>query len=240
MTVTAVIAAAGTGSRLGVETPKQFLDLLGRPIVAWSLEAFSRAREIAEIVLVAHPAYMELCQEVARDYSRGLPVKVVPGGHTRQESVHNGIEAASQDIGWVAVHDAARPFITPAQIDSTCLMAKEIGAAIAAAPIVDTVKEVEANLITRTLDRTHLVAAQTPQVCRKDDLARAYAQATSQGVSATDEAGLLELAGIMVGVNLVSGFNFKVTTKADLALARAIAPVIAEQGDNFLELSEDV
>jgi 2-C-methyl-D-erythritol 4-phosphate cytidylyltransferase len=173
MTVAAIIAAAGSGTRMGVDTPKQFLELMERPIVAWSLDAFSRAREVTEMILVAHPAYMDLCSEAAKRYSRGVTVKVVPGGHTRQESVLNGIREVSQSIEWVAVHDAARPFITPSQIDSTCLMAMEIGAAIAGAPMVDTVKEVEANIITRTLDRTHLVAAQTPQVCRKDDLLRA-------------------------------------------------------------------
>ncbi len=233
MQVSAIIAAAGSGTRMGLETPKQFLDLLGKPMIAWSIEAFSRVQEVVELVVVAHPAYIEVCQQAVKDYAIGVEATVVEGGHTRQESVAKGLEASGKDVEWVAVHDAARPFIQPSQISSTIIMAREFGAAIAGVPIPDTVKEVQDNIIIRTLDRRHLVGAQTPQVCRKQDLVRAREQAEAQGLVVTDEAALLEFIGVTTAVAETSSLNFKVTTKADLVMARALAPILAEKGDLF-------
>ncbi len=223
MLVSGLIAAGGSGTRLGDSEPKQFLDLGGMPVIAWSVDVFSKASEIGEIVLVCPADYMEKAREIASKYCIGKSYTVVAGGTTRQESVRNGLQASSRDMNWVAVHDAARPFITAQEVDAVCLMARDLGAAITASRIVDTIKEIHDQIITRTLDRSDLVAAYTPQVCRKDDLLSAYEIADKSGFHATDEASLLENAGINVAVYIGSSLNFKITTADDLQLARALA-----------------
>ncbi len=230
MLVTAIIAAGGSGTRLGDEIPKQFLDLDGKPIIAWSLEAFSRANEISEIVVVAPLDYLKEVEQYAKKaIGQRLPFKVVPGGATRQESVKNGLLSASSQMEWIAVHDAARPFVSPYEIDALCLMARELGAAILGKKVIDTIKQVEDGIITKTIDRSKLVAALTPQVCKKKDLFMAYQKAKETGFVATDEASLLEFAGINVAVHFGSSFNFKITTKEDLIMARAISGYIKDK-----------
>ncbi len=222
--VTAIIAAGGSGTRLGDKRPKQFLDLDGRPVISWSLEAFSRAREISEIVVVAPLDHLKEVGKYAKEaIGQRLPYRVVPGGATRQESVKNGLLASSYRVEWLAVHDAARPFVFPGEIDALCLMARELGAAILGKRVIDTIKLVEEGIITRTIDRSRLVAALTPQVCRKKDLATAYQKAQESGFMATDEASLLEFSGIDVAVHIGSSLNFKITTRDDLIMARAIS-----------------
>jgi len=148
---------------------------------------------------------------------------VVPGGTSRQESVKAGLDAVDPRLEWIAVHDAARPLVTPAQIEAVCFLARKIGSAILAVPVWDTVKVVdEKGLIIRSRDRNRLYMAQTPQVCRKEDLRSAYRLAKDKGISATDEAGLLEIAGISVGVAESSPRNFKITTQEDLNMAEAL------------------
>ncbi len=222
MLASAIIAAGGSGSRLGYREPKQFLDLNGKPIIAWSLEAFSMASEIGEIVVVAPIDHQDRARNYARTYCKGKPFKVVPGGGTRQESVRNGLFATEGTMELVAVHDAARPFIRPDEIDAICMMADELGAAILARKVDDTIKEVNEGIVTRTLDRSMLVAALTPQVCRKDDILAAHEKAAAEGFVGTDEASLLEYAGISVAVEISSSINFKITTEADLKIARAL------------------
>ena len=228
MQVSAIIAAGGSGTRLGYQEPKQFLDLRGKPIIAWSMEAFSKASEIGEIVIVAPLEHLDRVTDYAKSFCGQKPFKVVPGGGTRQESVRNGLEASASGISYVAVHDAARPFVTPDEIDSICLMAKEFGAAILVRKVTDTIKEVQEDIIVRTLDRSRLVAALTPQACRKKDLIEAYELAATDGFVATDEASLLEHAGKSVVVQVSESINFKITTEADLKMARAIVESLME------------
>ena len=222
MAVSAIIAAGGAGTRLGYQEPKQFLELGGKPIIAWSIEAFSQATEIGEIVVVAPLEHLNRARGYVKTYCLSKPFKVVAGGGTRQESVRNGLVASAKDMEFVAVHDAARPFIATDEIDAICMMAKELGAAIMAKKVDDTIKEVQEGIVTRTLERSKLVAALTPQVCRKEDLLRAYEKALADGFLGTDEASLLEYIGINVVVQLSSSINFKITTEADLKMARAL------------------
>ncbi len=232
--VSAIIAAAGSGTRLGRKTPKQFLDLEGRPVLAWSLEAFSSTKMIREIILVV-PQNIEQEAMDMLDVSRySIPVSIVPGGPTRYDSVLNGLQATMPTCEMVAIHDAARPFVTTATIESVCLMAKEIGAAIVARPVHDTVKEVDASgIIVRTLQRETLVLAQTPQVCKKQDLFAAYEKAGKMGIKATDEAGLLELMGLPIGMVEGSSENFKITSEDDLRVARALARLKNQSGGSL-------
>ncbi len=232
MQVSAVIAAGGSGTRLGEAVPKQFLDLNGKPIIAWSLEAFSNATEIGELIIVAPLDHLETVKKYAKEYCIKKPYKVVHGGATRHESVKNGLQASSNDIKWVAVHDAARPFVTADEIDSICLLARELGAAIMAKKVIDTIKEVEEDIVIRTIDRNRLVCALTPQVCKKKDLFQAYEKAEKEGLIATDESSLLEYIGVNVAVQIGSSLNFKITTKEDLIIARAVARFLGDKTAN--------
>jgi len=224
MKISAIIVAAGAGIRFGASIPKQFFALGGRPVLAWCLEAFDRSSIINELIVVAPPSDEGPAIEITEKWVHRVRVKVVPGGSTRQESVKSGLDAVDPGIEWVAVHDAARPLVTPTQIEAVCFMAREIGgAAILAVPIRDTVKVVdEDGLIIRSQDRSGLYLAQTPQVCRKEDLRSAYKLAEVKGIKATDEAGLLEVSGVAVGVVEGSPSNFKITTQEDLRMAEAL------------------
>ncbi len=224
MKVSAVIAAGGRGTRLGSDLPKQFLDLGGKPLIAWCIEAFCGTYLVSDVVIVTPINYVELASEIAEKYVCSKPATVVTGGGTRQESVLNGIKASSADTPWVAVHDAARPFITTDHIESVCLLAFEAGAAIPGISCPDTVKKIDsAGIVLETLDRSQLILAQTPQVCRKEDILEAYRKAERNGWTFTDESSLLEANGIPVAVSKGTMHNFKVTTEADLRVARMLA-----------------
>lgn len=223
MKISAIIVAAGSGIRFGSNIPKQFLDLGGRPVLAWSLDTFGRSSIVNELIVVAPPAEERRAIEIAEKWVHRVRIKVVPGGSTRQGSVKSGLDAVDPELEWVAVHDAARPFVTLTQIESVCFMAHEVGAAILAVPVQDTLKVVdEDGMIIRSQERRRLYLAQTPQVCRKEDLRSAYKLAEDKGIRATDEAGLLEVLGIDVGVVQSGPINFKVTTQEDFKMAEAL------------------
>ena len=224
MNVSAILVAAGAGTRFGTKTPKQFLDLGGRPVLLWSLAAFDRSPFVKEIIVVVPSSEEKTATNIIKSHLCRASLKVVLGGATRQDSVKSGLDAVDPDLEWVAVHDAARPLVTDMQIESVCLMAHGIGAAILAFPVQDTVKEVDENgVIIRTQDRSRLYLAQTPQVCRKQDLQSAYGLAGEKvTIKATDEAGLLETLGIAIGVVKGSPSNLKITTQEDLKIAEAL------------------
>jgi 2-C-methyl-D-erythritol 4-phosphate cytidylyltransferase len=209
-----LIVAAGSGTRLGHAEPKALVPLAGRPLLEWTLDAFAPVA-IARTVVSA-PA------DRLADFERivGARARVVAGGETRSASVRRGVEAlgaAADDV--VAVHDAARPFLTAEEIRAVLRAAEETGAAIAATPVVDTVKRVSGDRIVETLDRSELRGAATPQAFRYSVLREALAS----GEEATDEAALCERLGQAVAVVPVSRFSLKITTPEDLELAEAIA-----------------
>ncbi|MGQ9500301.1 MAG: 2-C-methyl-D-erythritol 4-phosphate cytidylyltransferase [Dissulfurimicrobium sp.] len=223
MSVSAIIAAAGEGVRFGMSMPKQFLPLGGRPLIAWSIAVMARSPLVDEIVLISSAVHEERVRKLAASYAGNKTVKVVRGGATRQESVRAGLLAVAENIKWVAVHDAARPFVTTELLEKVYLLAKEIGAAIPALPINDTVKETDdSRLILRTIDRSRLYLAQTPQVCKRFDLVRAFEDAQRFRFKATDEASLLEFIGVDIGLAEGSALNIKITFPDDLRLAEAI------------------
>ncbi len=218
-----ILAGGGVGRRFGGQTYKQFVELGGRPIYHWSLETFLSMPLVQEVVAVVPEGHEESFTAGTAHISNSGKMVVVPGGRTRQMSVENGLRALSSDLQWVAVHDAARPLVTPELVESTFLMALEAGAAVPSVPIPDTVKEVDdSSLVVRTLDRTRLRLAQTPQICRRKELEQAMAWAKEKGIEATDEASLLEAFGISVAIVEGSRFNLKVTTQEDLAIAQGI------------------
>ena len=220
MYVAAIIAAGGSGARLGAGVPKQFLELGGRTILERSVEAFAAHDRIAEVVIALPP-------ESASAYGTGKPsgkLKVVPGGIRRQDSVAMAFDAVSPSADVVLVHDAARPFVSADVISRTIDAAAAHGAAIAAVAVTDTVKQVtiEAGrtVIAGTIPRESIYLAQTPQGFRRDVLAKAVSLGRGEAV-ATDEAALAELAGYPVHIVEGDVENVKITTASDLDRARA-------------------
>ena len=208
-----LVAAAGSGVRLGRGEPKALASLAGRPLLAWALEAFAPLR-FDRIVVTAPPDRVDEFTRIAPDQAI-----VVAGGQTRSASVRRGVEAlrpAADDI--VAVHDAARPFVKEEEIRAVLRAAEKTGAAIAAIPVADTIKQASGGRVVRTLDRSELWAAATPQAFRGEILDRALAS----GQDATDEASLCEDLGIPVEVVAVSRLGFKITTPEDFEIAEAI------------------
>jgi 2-C-methyl-D-erythritol 4-phosphate cytidylyltransferase len=208
-----IVVAAGSGSRLGRPEPKALVPLFGRPLLSWTLDALS-SLSFAGTVVAAPSGRLDEIRALV-----GGGSKVIEGGETRAASVRNAFQACgAAGRHLVCIHDAARPFVTAAEVTAILQAAEEGGAAIAATPIPDTVKRLEKNRIAATLDRTNLWAAGTPQVFRAELLARVI----ESGGEATDEAALFEALGIPVAAVPVSRFGFKITTPEDLEIAEAI------------------
>lgn len=219
--VTAIVLAAGRSSRMGGGTNKQFLELLGKPILWYSLTAFEQCHAVDAIVVVRRPEYAEQAAEVARGFKK--VIALTDGGVERQNSVWNGLEKCPSDTEIVAVHDGARPLVTPQLIEATIQSARAHGTGIAATKVVDTIKEAdEQGTILRTVDRTKLWAVQTPQTGRYELLRRAYAGVLEQGIVVTDEAAAVEQLGEPVKLVDTPFLNLKITTPSDLATAEAL------------------
>ena len=225
--ITAILPAAGMGTRMGGETPKQFLELDGAPILLHTLRRLASCELITDIVLATRADEIKRWEQRVQGEKLRQPVRVVKGGATRQESVAAALEQVSDDDELVVVHDAVRPFVTREQIARVIEEARKCGAAILGVPAMDTVKEVkraslpeDVALITATIPRERLVLAQTPQVFRTRLLKEAFAKAFADEVSASDEAGVVERLGHDVHVVHGTERNIKITKPADMDLAR--------------------
>jgi 2-C-methyl-D-erythritol 4-phosphate cytidylyltransferase len=216
------VVAAGSGSRLGAGVPKAFVPLAGRPMIAWSLDVLAASDAIGEIVVALPP---EAGAGDAAEMMLPDGVTGVPGGAERSHSVRAAFDAAQTGGELVLVHDAARPLVTAETIGRVLEAAGAPGvdAAVAAAPVTDTVKEAgEDRVVTRTLDRSTLWAVQTPQAFRRDALARALDAPRDVLAAATDDASLVESAGGRVVVVPSPAENLKVTTPLDLRVAELL------------------
>jgi 2-C-methyl-D-erythritol 4-phosphate cytidylyltransferase len=222
--IAGVIAAAGRGERLGSELPKALVELAGRPLVSWAAAALV---PVCDVLVVVVPPEVGAEPFRAALAGSGVPLRLVAGGEERALSVRAGFAAAG-DAEAVVVHDAARPFATPL-LARACLDAlADADAAIAATPLVDTVKESsDGRYVERTLDRSRLWAVQTPQAFRADALRAALALPDAVVRAATDEAALVERCGGRVRLVPASPRNFKITVRDDLELAAALAGVAA-------------
>jgi 2-C-methyl-D-erythritol 4-phosphate cytidylyltransferase len=215
MTTTAIIVAAGSGSRFNSDTPKQFLEINGKPVIVHTIERFQTAPSIDSIILV-----LAADQAARFDVSGFSKVsEVVEGGVTRAESVRKGLEAADADI--VAVHDGARPLVTVDEIERTIAKAGEMGAACLVAPVTDTIKSVRGGEIADTLDRTKLRRALTPQAFKADVLRKAF-EGVDLTESVTDECYLVEKLGHPIAIVEGSPRNIKITHPEDIILAEAL------------------
>lgn len=216
---TAIIVAAGSGTRFGGERPKQFLEIAGKPVLIHTLERFENCPQIDEIILVLSSSQIKAYRQAAAGYHFKKLSKIAFGGPTRAKSVFNGwrtVEAERTEI--VLIHDGARPLVTEAEIAATVEKARETGAACLVAPVVDTIKEVLNGRIARTVDRAKLRRALTPQAFRYDILACVFADA-DLSETATDECYLVEQTGQPIATVEGSPRNIKITTPEDLAVA---------------------
>ena len=221
-----IIVAAGKSERMGPIADKVFLSLGSRPVLAYCLIAFEKCRDIDRIVLVVRKDHVEAAAALAQMFGCSKLKKIVAGGPTRQISVQNGLEYAGDEVKIVAVHDGARPMVTPELISETIASAQKFGSGVAAAKVTDTIKWVESgNKVAHTVDRSKLWAVQTPQAFKVALLLRAFAAVNKKNMTVTDEASAVELLGEEVRLVPTSLPNIKITTPDDLQMAAAMLKV---------------
>jgi 2-C-methyl-D-erythritol 4-phosphate cytidylyltransferase len=219
--VSAVIVAAGSSRRMGFD--KLFASLGGKPVVAHSIGAFERTREIGEIVLVARLEQKPRLEELIASEGWTKVSQIVEGGAARHLSVWSGLQAVDGRASFVAIHDGARPLTTPAVIRQCLELARRNGAACVAAPIPDTVKRAsEAGLVVESVERTGLWAMQTPQVFSAQVILQAYAAIMSAGELVTDEVSAVQRMGVNIALLRNDEWNFKITIPRDLELAEHV------------------
>lgn len=218
-----LIAAAGSGRRMGAAGNKLLLEVAGRPVLAWTLDAALACEAIRWIGIVGQPVDAEPIAAIVAAARPDRPVEWILGGDTRQESVSRGLAALPPGAEGVLIHDGARCLVEP-ELLARCVEAVAGGAAvIAATPVTDTIKQVDGSgTITATPDRSALWAAQTPQGFPVNELRQAHATATAEGWSVTDDAALFERLGWPVQVLQAPPSNIKLTTPFDLTIAAAV------------------
>ncbi len=228
MRFAAIVVAAGRGVRFG--RPKQLVDVAGLPLVAWSLRTFGAMGELEELVIATEPKQIADLTALAAEHAPRLRASVVAGGASRQASVENALAAVSGACDAAFIHDGARPLVLADAVRAGMAAVEPGVGALLATPVVDTIKVVAGDgaTVTRTLDRSELWAAQTPQFGTLADLRAAHARARREGWAVTDDATLLERAGCRVVVIPSGGENLKVTLASDRALAEA---VLRERGE---------
>ncbi len=231
---TVVIVAAGRGERFG--RPAKVLEIAGgRPLLAWSVEAATRAECVHDLVIVSGEHTNEAIRTLLETMRLDKPVSVVPGGLRRQDSVAAGVAAVGEDIEVVLIHDGARPLASTHLFERCAAAVRRFGAAIVAIPVSDTLKRVEDLAIRETVSRAGLWAAQTPQGFQRETIQAAIAQARIVDNEFTDEASLLEALGHPVRIVPGEQTNIKVTHPEDLELIDALlwrrSRQAQEQGD---------
>jgi 2-C-methyl-D-erythritol 4-phosphate cytidylyltransferase len=222
-----LIAAAGSGRRMGADRNKLLLPVAGRPVLAWTLEAALACPAITWIGIMGQPHDEAEVAAIVAAAAPGLPVQWFLGGETRQESVSRGLAALPPEAAAVLIHDGARCLVEPELLTRCAEAVREAVAAgagmIAATPVSDTIKQVdEHGTITATPDRSRLWAAQTPQGFGVAQLRQAHARADAEGWSVTDDAALYERLGLAVRILEAPPSNIKVTTPFDLVVAEAV------------------
>lgn len=220
----AIIVAAGSGLRMGTATPKQFLPVGNRPVLYHTLEKFEQCVSISDIILVVHREMIGSQQlQSALPPTLKTPLQIVAGGNRRQDSVREGIRALPTTATLVAIHDGVRPFVNPGKIDETVQKCRPpYDGVILARPSVNTLKEVKQNTVMRTLNRTQIWQAHTPQTFRISILKKAFETLNRSDNSITDDASLVERIGGKILVIEDLPTNIKITRDSDLAMARAL------------------
>lgn len=225
-TVTAIIPAAGQGTRMGADKNKLLLEVLGRPVLLWTLDAFEGCPIVDEVLVVANEQDIFSYREIIRENGYQKVKEIIRGGETRAESVYKGI-CAAENADIVAIHDGARALITPEEIEKVIVGSRESGAAIAAVPSVDTLKITDGEYITETPDRSKFWKAQTPQVFKRQLILEAMENSTAM---ITDDASAAEAMGAKVKLIETSYQNIKITTPFDLVVAETVLMLRGEEG----------
>ena len=215
--ISAIIVAAGKGTRMGPNVDKLILEIAGKPVVAHTWQRFADAAGVDEIILVVRDGMQPAFEDLAKQFQLRKKFRLVAGGKERQDSVWNGLEAVSPGTEIVAIQDAARPCTSEALIAATIAAARETGAAVAAQPVTDTIKEsADGRLVSRTPDRSKLWAVQTPQTFRLAIIRRALGEVRRRQLLVTDDTAACELIGQPVRLVASAAPNPKVTRPEDL------------------------
>lgn len=221
--VSAIIVAAGRGTRMGPGVDKLFLEVQGKPVIAHTWRKFDQAVSISEVILVVRDGMQSVFEELASQEYFQKPFRFVVGGKERQDSVWNGLEALSPRAEIVAIHDGARPCTHSVVIEATIKAARETGAAVAAQAVTDTIKESgDGKWIERTVDRSRLWAVQTPQAFHVDVIRRALGEVRNRGLAVTDDTTACEMIGQKVELVVLAYPNPKVTRPEDLPIIEAL------------------
>ncbi len=226
--VSAVIVAAGSSRRMGFD--KLFASLGGKPVIAHSIAAFERTREIAEIILVTRKEHIPRLKEMIEDEGWKKVRPLLEGGAERHLSVWHGLQAVNGRAKYVAIHDGARPLTTPGVIRDCLELAHRTGAACVASPVPDTVKRADdEGLVTESVERSGLWAMQTPQIFSTPIILQAYAAVIGAGEMVTDEVSAVQRMGVNIALLRNDEWNFKITIPRDLELAEH---VLASRADH--------
>jgi len=214
--VAGIIPAAGSGTRFGAEIPKQFIEVKGKPVLAWTVDALLQSAILKKIVIVLPASGFDHWKRYLTSFVNAPGVEFVPGGKERWESVWNGLKVVCNNFNLVLIHDGARPLVKRDLVIRAVEKARKKGAAICAVPATDTVKNVKGEMICVTLDRNTIWLAQTPQVFKTDLLMEAYERAIEASSFGTDDASLVEKIGYRVFIVPGDRSNIKITTQEDL------------------------
>jgi 2-C-methyl-D-erythritol 4-phosphate cytidylyltransferase len=219
----AIIVAAGRGTRMGPDIDKLFLEVAGRPVVAHTWSRFDASQEISEIIIVVRAGMGNAFHEMQQQFGFKKLYRLAEGGSERQDSVWNGLQAVSAGSRIVAIHDGARPCVSAELISDTIRAARDCGAAVAAQRVTDTIKEsADGVAITRTVDRSRLWSVQTPQAFQLGVIQQAIATARERGLKLTDDTAACELIGQAVRLVESKQPNPKVTVPADLPFVESL------------------
>lgn len=221
--MTAIVVAGGMGMRMNAAIPKQFLMLRGKPVIQWSLESFAASRFVEDLVLVLPGKWLDEGQSLMKEFRPGKPFRFVSGGELRQDSVAAGLDVIGHS-GWVAVHDGARPAISREVIDAAISEAHRLGNAVCAIPASDTLVEASDGVVTGDVPRQKIFYIQTPQIFPVGVLRQAIDRARRDGITGTDDGGLVRRLGIPVHLVPGSTRNIKLTHPEDLAILEDLIP----------------
>lgn len=224
MRTLAIVLAGGAGKRMGSSTSKQFLLLDNKPILVHTLQVFQECKPVDGIYLVVNHRDLPLIQEeILETYHFSKIMKLVIGGRLRQDSVRNGLEAIDEPCDVVVIHDAARPFVSPAFVEKSIFLMEMFDAVVPAIPARDTIKVIsKEGFVLKTLERDALWHIQTPQTFKYDLIAKAYREGMAKKLCAYDDSTFIEHLGKKVKVVEGSPYNIKITTPEDLLIARGI------------------
>ncbi len=221
--ISAVIVAAGSGSRMGTDCPKQFLTVFDKPIIAYTLQKFCDCDYVDSIVLVTQSDYIPLCRRICANYGFDKVKVITEGGATRRESVSNGLSQLADDCEFVMIHDGARPLIDEDTLEKCADAAVHCGAAAVGVRVKDTIKySDDGKYITQTVDRSRLWQIQTPQAFEKELIISCHERAARENIDATDDCMIAEKCGVKVAIVEGKYENIKITSPADLYVMQGL------------------